>query len=484
MKIQYAAGLLISLAATNAAFAQEEEVTLLRVPMTKKHARGIHHKRDANLYNDYGSIYLIDVQVGTPPQHFELALDTGSADLWIPGSLCPNSVCPLARFNEKSSTTFVPSNEAFNITYGIGNAHGTYATETVTIAGATVENQKFGYVDTTENILTEVKTLEGSTYTPTISSGDNSSTYGTDFRMDGIFGLGYPFLTASVDKPYNPFFFNLKAQNKISKNIFSIFLNNSESYGNSGEIIFGGIDESKYTGEISYLPVVKTDRRTQTLATVSDFGFWQVYGQGISVKNGIQKDIQVKFDNTVPFVFDTGTTLSYLPTSVLEPIIDAAVGKANVAYDKVNNYFQIRCSMAKENTRIEVVMSTTAEVTTTPVTMSVPIADLIFPMDTEQVSTASVCMFGIVPTAGTIFIGESLLRSVYQVYDAELNRIGIAGAVSSNATVTNVGGKNTDSNSNDNGNNNKAEQGTSKSSITKSNTMITLIGLVFTLYLI
>ncbi|KAG2231290.1 hypothetical protein INT48_006401, partial [Thamnidium elegans] len=464
-------------------FAQEE-LTLLRVPMTKKHTtlRGIHHKRDTNLYNDYGSIYLINVQVGTPPQNFELALDTGSADLWIPGSLCPKLVCPLARFDEKKSSTFVPSTEPFNITYGIGNAHGTYATDTITIAGATIENQKFGYVDTTQNILTDVQTLEGSSYTPTISSGDNSSTYGTDFRMDGIFGLGYPFLTASVNKQYNPFFFNLKAQNKISKNIFSIFLNNAESYGNSGEIIFGGVDETKYTGDIAYLPVVKTDRRTQTLETVSDFGFWQVYGQGISVKNGVQKEIQVKFDNTVPFVFDTGTTLSYLPTTVLEPIIVAAVGKANVAYDKVNNYFQIRCSMAKENTRIEVVMSTTAEISATPIIMSVPIADLIFPMDTEQVSTASVCMFGIVPTAGTIFIGESLLRSVYQVYDAELNRIGIAGAISSNATVTNTSGDNTNSDSN--GNNNNVDSSKSESSMTKSNTMATLLGLAFTLYLI
>lgn len=302
--------------------------------------------------------------------------------------------------------------------------------------------------------------------------------------MDGIFGLGYPFLTASVSRPYNPFFFNLKAQNKISKDIFSIYLNNAESYGNSGEIIFGGIDESKYTGAISYLPVVKTDRRTQTLQTVSDFGFWQVNGQGISVKNGIGKDIQVKFDNTVPFVFDTGTTLSYLPTSVLEPIVDAAVGKANLAYDKVNNYFQIRCSMAKENTRIEVVMSTTAEVSTTPITMSVPIADLIFPMDTEQVSTASVCMFGIVPTAGTIFIGESLLRSVYQVYDAELNRIGIAGAVSSNATVTNAAGNSTDSNNGNNKPSKGVETTSSMTSTTKSNIMGTLVGLAFTLYLI
>lgn len=296
--------------------------------------------------------------------------------------------------------------------------------------------------------------------------------------MDGIFGLGFPFITASVNKPYNPFFFNLKEQNKISQNIFSIFLNNAESYGNSGEIIFGGIDKTKYTGEISYLPVVRTDRRTQNLQTVRDFGFWQVYGQGISVKNGLEKDIQVKFENTAPFVFDTGTTLSYLPTSVLEPIVDAAVGKANVAYDKVNNYFQIRCSMAKENTRIEVVMSTTAEISATPIVMSIPIADLIFPMDTEQVSTASVCMFGIVPTSGTIFIGESLLRSVYQVYDAELKRIGIAGAVSSNATVTNAAGNNT--NTDNNGNNYEVNPTPSESTITKSNIMVTLFALGFT----
>lgn len=58
---------------------QPDELLLIRVPMTKKISslKGLQRKRDTKLYNDYGSIYLVDVAVGTPPQVFELAVDTG-----------------------------------------------------------------------------------------------------------------------------------------------------------------------------------------------------------------------------------------------------------------------------------------------------------------------------------------------------------------------------------------------------------------------
>lgn len=358
-----------------------------------------------------------------------------SADLWVPGSSCPNSICPLARFYEKNSTSFVGSTEIFNIKYGTGGASGYYATEKITISGATIEKQKFGYVDKTQNILTEVPTLDGSSYTPNITEYSATTEYGADNEMDGIFGLGYPLLTSDLNNQYDPFFFNLKANNIISKNIFSIYLSDIESYGDSGEILFGGIDETKYTGNISYLPVVKTTRQPSTSQAVTDYGFWQVNGQGIAVKDGVKESTQARFKETIPFVFDTGTTLSYFPTAVLEAILDAAVGKNNLAYDKTNNYFQIRCSMAKQNTTIQIIMSGTEAITDTPVVMSVPLSDLILPLDSNHMATANICMFGIVPSKGTIFIGESLLRSVYQIYDAEEHRIGIASAISSKATV-------------------------------------------------
>ncbi|CAO3610081.1 unnamed protein product [Mucor hiemalis] len=414
-------------------------------------------------------------------------LINNSADLWVPGSKCPQTVCPLARFNEQTSTTFNVTSEGFNITYGIGSASGVYATDTITIAGATVQQQKFGLVSASKNILTEMTTLSGQTYTPTISSADNATTYAGDNRMDGIFGLGYPTITAPVDNSYNPFFFNLN----IPKRIFSIYLNSSESYGVSGEILFGGIDSSKYKGELTYLPVSKTTRRSPTSGTKTDYGYWQVYGQGVGVSNGVNnKNVNLPFQQTTSFVFDTGTTLSYLPTDVLAPLLSAAVGNNNLAYDNVNNYFQIRCSVAKQNTTLQYMFSPSEDVTANPIVLNVPISDVIFPMDSDYVSTAKVCMLGIVPTTGTIFLGESLLRSIYQVYDADQNRIGIAGAISSNSFITGangtVSGGNDGSGSNNN-NNGKSDNGNSAGSsgtITKSSMLIALAGSVFSLYLL
>ncbi|KAG2203490.1 hypothetical protein INT47_008217 [Mucor saturninus] len=241
-------------------------------------------------------------------------------------------------------------------------------------------------------------------------------------------------------------------------------MNNREVYGDSGEIILGGIDKTKYTGEIIYVPVSKTTRQTSSIQTKTDNGYWQ----------------------TVPFVSFTGTTLSYFPSNVLEPLLIASVGKTNVVYDQVNNYFHIRCSMARRNTTIQIMLFTSSNISSELITMHVPIADIIFPMNTRYIATATICMFGIVPTTGTIFIGESLLRSVYQVYDAEQNRIGIAGAVGSAATVitgkgvsNNNGGSNTGSN---NDNNNKTSP-SSGSSITKSSMMTSLLGLAFAFYI-
>ncbi|CAO3607935.1 unnamed protein product [Cunninghamella echinulata] len=126
---------------------------LLRMPIMKKpipppqYLKNHHHqqKRDGSsfkggLYNDQGSQYLITVGVGTPPQEFLVTFDTGSADLWIPSSDCDTNSCPFGGFNSGQSSTFTKSNEAFSIQYGIGAVNGTYVKDTVTISGASVQN--------------------------------------------------------------------------------------------------------------------------------------------------------------------------------------------------------------------------------------------------------------------------------------------------------------------------------------------------------
>jgi hypothetical protein len=81
MKIQYAVGFLISAVLTTAlAEKGEEKPKLIRLPVTKRKTKAL-SKRDgggtAGLYNDNMSIYLVNVAIGTPPQNFQLVLDTG-----------------------------------------------------------------------------------------------------------------------------------------------------------------------------------------------------------------------------------------------------------------------------------------------------------------------------------------------------------------------------------------------------------------------
>jgi len=75
----------------------------------------------SNIFSYYGSI-----SVGTPPQIFNVQVDTGSSDLWIPSSSCTTTGCTQhRRFNSSKSSTYsgIP-NGAFTIEYGSGTVKG------------------------------------------------------------------------------------------------------------------------------------------------------------------------------------------------------------------------------------------------------------------------------------------------------------------------------------------------------------------------
>jgi hypothetical protein len=72
-----------------------------RVPMQSVR-RGVSRRSIGNTGPFTGSLsndivnYLVQVEVGTPPQTVTSVLDTGSSDLWFPTpSLCPSTnICP------------------------------------------------------------------------------------------------------------------------------------------------------------------------------------------------------------------------------------------------------------------------------------------------------------------------------------------------------------------------------------------------------
>ncbi|KAI8390987.1 aspartic peptidase domain-containing protein [Radiomyces spectabilis] len=400
------------------------------------------NKRDpfqTSLYNDEGSQYLIQVGVGTPPQNFTVTLDTGSADLWVPSTECPSKTCPFTNFDASKSSTFKSLDQPFGITYGIGNVNGTYATDTVTVAGATVPDQQFGLASTTSDILT-------------VQGAQGGETDDSEVQANGILGLGYPQLTAGVTRgeaPYNPFVFNLMDKNIIANPVFSVYMNRASEEGWAGEVIFGGVDDTKYTGNLTYLPVaslVPSHRsRRDGRSNTNGYFYWMVHGQGFALKGGDKvKDMSFPLRDIGAFILDTGTTLTYLPMDMANQILEALVGRRGFALDRQSGTYVVDCKAASTGSSFQLFMSPTGKVTNNPVTLSVPIADMVIPLDADTPEEARACMFGIAPTAPSggqsqgsemILIGDSVLRSSYLVFDMGKNRVGIAAAKGSGGSV-------------------------------------------------
>ncbi|ORX54614.1 Asp-domain-containing protein [Hesseltinella vesiculosa] len=386
-------------------------------------------KRDgtAPLYNDQGSQYLITVGIGSPAQNFTVALDTGSADLWVPSSSCPTSACPFDRFSSGNSSTFQDLGVNFTIQYGIGKAAGSYAQDTVTIGGIAVPKQQFGLATSSQDILTNPNSVS--------SPGGSGS---GSVNSDGILGMGYPLLTAEASasgKSYNPVIFNMVQQKLISQSLFSIYMNTVSSEGWAGEVLFGGIDSSKYTGNLVYLPVVTL---SSSGLSSGNYYYWMVYGQSISVTGG-NSDVTVNFNSTSSsssainkaLILDTGTTLTYLPTAITQQLMNALTTKYK--YDSSSGVFVVDCSLQQSNASFVLAMSNTASPSANPVTLTVPVKSLVIPV------TSSQCMFGVAPmdssssSANSIgstmyLIGDSFLRSAYMVFDIGNNRVGLAAA--------------------------------------------------------
>ena len=101
-------------------------------------------------------------------------------------------------------------------------------------------------------------------------------------RFDGILGLGYDSISVNH---ITPPFYSMINKGLIDQKVFSFRLGSSEEDG--GEAIFGGVDESAYSGEITYAPV----RRK---------AYWEVELNGVSLGDDI-----LELENTGAAI-DTG----------------------------------------------------------------------------------------------------------------------------------------------------------------------------------
>ncbi|KAG9292853.1 hypothetical protein G9A89_016215 [Geosiphon pyriformis] len=239
------------------------------------------------LSNFMNAQYFGEITIGTPPQKFSVVFDTGSSNLWVPSTHCSSIACFLhRRFDSKQSQTFKANGTAFAIQYGTGSLEGIISNDVLGVGDLSIEGQDFG----------ESVKEPGLTFA-----------FG---RFDGIFGLAHDKISV---KGVVPPFYHMVNRGMLDEPLFSVWLNDVEKDKDvGGELVFGSIDKSRYTGDIHWAPV----RRPL---------YWEVVLEKV-----VFGDEEVEFENTGAAI-DTGSSLMAVPSVVADLINKELGAKKNFA---------------------------------------------------------------------------------------------------------------------------------------------------------
>ena len=96
-------------------------------------------KPESEIIKDYSNAqYFGTVEIGTPPQSFQVIFDTGSSNLWVPKVGCTHCGLPFishkSKYDDSKSSTYVADGADFNIQYGSGSVSGFFSRDDVTLA--------------------------------------------------------------------------------------------------------------------------------------------------------------------------------------------------------------------------------------------------------------------------------------------------------------------------------------------------------------
>jgi hypothetical protein len=193
----------------------------------------------------------------------------------------------------------------------------------------------------------------------------------------------------------------------IKSPAFSLYLNDLGAP--KGNILFGGVDTSKYVGELQTLPIVATNGAYYSLSIVVT---------DIALKKGSSAAASVSSSEFPLMVtLDTGSTFVVLPDSLAKSIYN----DLSVTYNSTNNYGSLPCDTKNQNWNLTYTFS--------GVEISIPISELVLDV-IEVKGDQTICLFGITSGGeeGYAILGDPFLRSAYVVYDLGNNEISLAHA--------------------------------------------------------
>lgn len=220
----------------------------------------------------YDLAYLCPVTIGG--QTLNLDFDTGSSDLWVYSSLMSVSAQQgrnIYNVTAGGVNASIMSGQSWSISYGDGSgASGVVYADQVVIGGVTATSQA---VEAATSVSTQ---------------------FLQDTANNGLVGLAFSTLNTVRPKQQTTFFDTVRST--LAAPVFTANL----LKGQPGTYDFGFIDSTKYTGNITYAPVIASS------------GFWMFKMGGHQIQG--RPRLYPSMGNAIA---DTGTSLMYLPAKIV-----------------------------------------------------------------------------------------------------------------------------------------------------------------------
>ncbi|SCU90089.1 LADA_0F01728g1_1 [Lachancea dasiensis] len=382
------------------------------------------------------TFYSVEIGVGTPAQNQTLLIDTGSSDLWVMGSNNPycagsssSSSKKNANLENKDLFSWFSSLTADFTTTDIVSATDTPTSTSVPSGDATLSCSQWGTFATSSS--STFKSNDTEFY---ISYGDGTYALGTwgsdritlqDIEIPrvnfgvanestsefGVLGLGMEELestntlsTSGDQYTYINFPSALKLQGDIHTRAFSLFLDELDA--SHGSILFGAVDHSKYSGNLYTVPIINT-YKSQGYANPIRF---EVTLQGLGL---IVNETGTTITTTkIPVVLDSGSTLSYLPSS----LVSAVASNLDATYSSSSGLYFFDCSEISDEDSFVFDFG--------GFQISSSLKNYVL-----ETSSGSQCALGMVPqSSGSFILGDNFLTAAYVVFDIDNMQISMAQA--------------------------------------------------------
>ncbi|KAF8176802.1 aspartyl protease [Pholiota molesta] len=346
---------------------------------------------------DDDASYFGSISIGTPPQSFNVILDTGSSDLWLAGTSCTRCDRQTPIFQSAQSSTFqtgpatagnANSNAApvlgqqVQINYGSGAVAGLLSSDTVSMGGFTVPNQTFLNVNQLTSGL-----LDGA--------------------VSGIMGLAFSTIASTGA---TPFWETLATNGQLANPEMAFWLTRSASAQTQdvpgGVFTLGGTNSSLFSGSVEFLNM-----------PTSTPSFWLLSMSKVTIDS---QTVQISTGNAALSAIDTGTTLIGGPTADVAAIKAAVNGTDSQSHA---GFFNFPCT-----SQLQVSLSFGGSLwPINPLDMNIG----------QEPNDASLCIAAIFDlTQGTNIdsnsgnpgwvVGDTFLKNVYSVFRSNPPSIGFA----------------------------------------------------------